>query len=486
MVIYATKSSGPAEAILARAKDRFCIAFNATETARLTFVSLRSERLLTASLYPRFTLIGQSLGSMVVAVEALVKWCPDVYVDSMGYAFTLPIARVLCGCYTACYVHYPTISSDMLNRVYEMRPAYNNDELIAGSVVVSRAKVAYYMAFAAAYAFVGRAAQLVMVNSSWTANHIKSLWPHPDRVHIVFPPCDVRTLPARGLKDLKGFKRPDSDELTTRFSAAEHAEERDVVERVGGKSGRDRGVVVDEDGVKRRIQMVSIGQFRPEKNHALQLQIMAELKRRGRLAEDEQQGSTTPERRLEKCVLIGSCRDAEDEGRVQALRTLREKLGLEAEQVEFKVNAPYAELREALETCLIGVHTMWNEHFGIGIVEMMDCGLITIAHASGGPLMDIIKPGVDGFVASTAEEYADAVEKVLDASDGELQRMRDMALQSVQRFADAKFVDVVKRLLAEHVFVAKDKTLEQLGQASQDIVKDEKQSGTGDLGKKER
>lgn len=33
---------------------------------------------------------------------------------------------------------------------------------------------------------------------------------------------------------------------------------------------------------------------------------------------------------------------------------------------------------------------MWNEHFGISIVEMLAIGLIVIAHNSGGPLLDII------------------------------------------------------------------------------------------------
>jgi len=33
---------------------------------------------------------------------------------------------------------------------------------------------------------------------------------------------------------------------------------------------------------------------------------------------------------------------------------------------------------------------MWNEHFGISIVEMMAAGLVVVAHKSGGPLMDII------------------------------------------------------------------------------------------------
>ena len=33
---------------------------------------------------------------------------------------------------------------------------------------------------------------------------------------------------------------------------------------------------------------------------------------------------------------------------------------------------------------------MWNEHFGISIVEMMAAGLVVVAHNSGGPRMDIV------------------------------------------------------------------------------------------------
>jgi alpha-1,2-mannosyltransferase len=40
----------------------------------------------------------------------------------------------------------------------------------------------------------------------------------------------------------------------------------------------------------------------------------------------------------------------------------------------------------------IGIHTMIDEHFGIGIVEYMSAGLIPIANASGGPLLDIVVP----------------------------------------------------------------------------------------------
>lgn len=60
----------------------------------------------------------------VLGWEALTAFVPDLYVDSMGYAFTLPIFRYLGGCKVASYVHYPTVSTDMLSVVRERNPRY--------------------------------------------------------------------------------------------------------------------------------------------------------------------------------------------------------------------------------------------------------------------------------------------------------------------------------------------------------------------------
>jgi hypothetical protein len=32
----------------------------------------------------------------------------------------------------------------------------------------------------------------------------------------------------------------------------------------------------------------------------------------------------------------------------------------------FQVNIPFSELKEEMADGLIGIHSMWNEHFGIG------------------------------------------------------------------------------------------------------------------------
>ncbi|VDL64148.1 unnamed protein product [Nippostrongylus brasiliensis] len=51
--------------------------------------------------------------------------------------------------------------------------------------------------------------------------------------------------------------------------------------------------------------------------------------------------------------------------------------------VRWKLNVPYEELMDLLSESLIFIHTMWNEHFGISVVEGMAAGTITLAHDSG-------------------------------------------------------------------------------------------------------
>ena len=65
---------------------------------------------------------------------------------------------------------------------------------------------------------------------------------------------------------------------------------------------------------------------------------------------------------------------------------------------------------------------MWNEHFGIGVVEMCAAGLAVIAHNSGGPALDIVRSGQTGLLADSAEEYAEAMVSVLLGARAEARR----------------------------------------------------------------
>ena len=105
------------EAVLERVKNRFNIDLPRTDSLSISFISLQTIKLVEAATYPRFTLLLQSLGSIFLGFEALFKFIPDIYFDSMGYAFTYPLFKYLAGCPVGCYVHYPTISCDMLEVV---------------------------------------------------------------------------------------------------------------------------------------------------------------------------------------------------------------------------------------------------------------------------------------------------------------------------------------------------------------------------------
>ena len=310
-VVYTGDTEATAQDILETARQRFNITLPKTDRSSLDFVFLKRRNWVEASPYPYFTLLGQSLGSLWLGWEAMVKFVPDIYLDTMGYAFTLPMFKYIAGCKVGCYVHYPTISTDMLDRVTSRVSAYNNAGLISRSPVLSQAKLLYYKLFAYVYGLAGKCSDVIMVNSSWTRGHIDTLWKAESYTYTVYPPCDTRQFLALPLK--------------------EHT---------------------STDGTQ---NIVSIAQFRPEKDHPLQIKSFHEFLQR----QDEDSRSKY------SLVLVGSCRNAEDSARVENLKKLGQELGI-AESVIFKLNVPFDELKECLNSATIGLHTMWNEHFGIG------------------------------------------------------------------------------------------------------------------------
>jgi alpha-1,2-mannosyltransferase len=86
---------------------------------------------------------------------------------------------------------------------------------------------------------------------------------------------------------------------------------------------------------------------------------------------------------------------------------------------------------------------MWNEHFGIGVVEYMSAGLIPLAHQSGGPLMNIVTPfeeKITGYLASNVQEYAEKMNLILNLSAQERLEIQTRARKSVEsRFSNESF-----------------------------------------------
>ncbi|CAC5403342.1 ALG11 [Mytilus coruscus] len=378
-IVYTGDTEATGSDILQRAKQRF----NISITSPVQFVFLTKRYLVEAQKYPYFTLLGQSLGSMLLGWEALMKYVPDVYIDSMGYAFTLPLFKYLGGCKTVSYVHYPTISTDMLQRVSDRTQSHNNASFISRSATLSWAKTHYYKMFACLYGIMGRRSDKVMVNSTWTFNHIQRLWKVADRTYIVYPPCDI-------------------SEFTK--------------------------IPLTNCHVQKTI--VSIAQFRPEKDHGLQIRSFSNFL-----------NSHTKDKQIYKLLLVGSCRNEGDSTRVKELRDLCTMLNIE-DNVEFKLNVSFEELKDLMSTSLIGIHTMWNEHFGIGVVELMAAGTIILAHNSGGPKLDIVTDynhQKTGYLAADEDSYAAAMETIFNLKDEERLVIRQNARLSVERFSEGEF-----------------------------------------------
>ncbi|TDL23341.1 mannosyltransferase [Rickenella mellea] len=405
-VVYTGDTDATKDAIIGKVKARFNIDLSPDS---LHFVFLKSRRLVEDSTWPVFTLLGQSLGSMILAWEAMHKLIPHIYIDTMGYAFTLPVVRMLGNIPRGAYVHYPTISTIMLERVKSRQAGYTNSGVISSSPIFSKGKLLYYRIFMYYYCQSLKEASFIMVNSSWTQAHVDAILKHTDTLldslhclipfklpgsvgqtssietQIVYPPCETREMAQFPLKN------------------------------------RERVIL-------------SVAQFRPEKNHQAQLFAFYEL-----LVQHPEYRSGPS---AVKLVLVGGCRNAGDFSRVKGLRACVKDLKME-ENVEFVVNAPYHEVLAWLARASIGLSTMVDEHFGVNIVEFMAAGVIPVTHASGGPLNDIVVPfegRPTGYHATETLAFVEAMQTVLAMLKDEEIAMRSRARRwAVQRFSREEF-----------------------------------------------
>ncbi|KAI2493421.1 ALG11 mannosyltransferase N-terminus [Fragilaria crotonensis] len=339
----------------------------------------------------------EAWGTMRFAIMALLANTPDIFFDNTAFAFTYFVARILAGCHVVAFVHYPTISVDMLTMIWDCRPSYNNDTTVTNSPITTSIKLVYYFVFACLYSLAGSMCCLVMVNSSWTRNHIASLWIGTKRkIHTVFPPCDTGSLKNLSLE-------------------------------------------------RKSPIVVSIGQFRPEKDHILQIRSLELLRIK------------YPKWTNAKLILIGSCRGDEDESRVRTLQSLVSSLG-PVDSVEFVLNQPDSVKQNWFTQASVGLHTMWNEHFGIGVVEMIAAGFLVVAHNSGGPRQDIVVVTSDGdgkrtgFLATSVEDFANAMNDALSLNVNESRTARELARQS--RFSDEKFNATFKTVMLQSGLVS--------------------------------
>ncbi|KAL4808507.1 hypothetical protein BDV18DRAFT_135147 [Aspergillus unguis] len=391
-------------AMLERVQTRFNIQLHAP-TVELLYLTTR--KYVQSSMYPYMTLLGQSLGSLIVGYDAFTLLVPDVFIDTMGYAFAVAFCKLLFpSTPTGAYVHYPTISTDMLQSLDDTT-GLKGVNAGAGTGLKGFLKRKYWLAFARIYGWVGSHVDAVMCNSSWTSAHVRYIWgPYRNNQYkdpvVVFPPTAV--------SEIQSTIPVTSETETTRVPT-----------------------------------LIYIAQFRPEKNHPLILRSFA------RFLERYNKDNTTPKEKQPQLLLIGTVRPSSpDETHIYNLRLLAHELRLR-DNTTFICDASWPTILSHLSTSSIGVNGMWNEHFGICVVEYQAAGLICVVHNSGGPREDIVidlpasgtsddgGAGPTGFCASTEEEFADSFEKALALSHDEKVAMRLRARRSALRFTEEEF-----------------------------------------------
>ena len=312
----------------------------------------------------------------------------------------------------------------MLSEVASPRPDHSkatSDDCVPPSsasyqsAVFRNIKLVYYNAFALVYTCVGYFADVAIVNSSWTEGHVRQLWCLNSKILKIFPPCNTAALADISLR-----------------------------------SERDRSIL-------------SLGQFRPEKDHHLQIAAFRKLQffHRAKYADVKlvMIGSTRSE--ADKQFLSGLFEFARSYTHEGVVHEFEEKLvetsrwSRSIGNIDFLINSDYTEVVRQLSRASVGLHTMWNEHFGISVVEMMAAGLIVVAHNSGGPKMDILSSYTEcapGYLAETAEEYALCMQRVLDSDQEELMELREAARSAAERFSDAVFCKDMINVLREYLY----------------------------------
>ncbi|KAI6039650.1 glycosyltransferase family 4 protein [Pisolithus marmoratus] len=434
-VVYSGDTDASKTDIITKVKARFAIDL---DPSTLLFVYLKSRYLVEDSRWPRFTILGQSLGSIYLAWEAMCEFIPDLYIggldamlplhgaqrtvliafaDTMGYAFTFPaVAWLTRGTLPiGAYVHYPTISTDMLARV-------------RAESWKMRGKRVYYRLMMYYYALSLSHARFLMVNSSWTQNHIASILSHEHFGPVTRWAPRLTPLLAIELALL-------AKALWTVDAAGSQAIQTVEPEIVYPPCDVRQMVKFQLDN--RAPIILSVAQFRPEKDHVTQLRAFAQL-----LMDHPEYKKSSPNSEV-RLVLLGGARNAGDLDRVERLRSLATELDIH-HHITFVVNASYPEVLNWLSRSSIGLSTMVDEHFGINIVEFMAAGLVPLVHASGGPLHDIVvayQSQPTGFHAKTPGEFASALHEILTMDPAQAKALRERGRRwATERFSEEEFV----------------------------------------------
>ncbi len=170
-------------------------------------------------------------------------------------------------------------------------------------------------------------------------------------------------------------------------------------------------------------------------------------------------GRISPEKRIEQQVeaisktpyllkVVGSTQPGTSQDYYQNLRKRIVDYAL-GKKVNFETNIRFERLRQILSRAKIYVHTMFEEHFGISIVEAMASGCPVIMHKSGGAWTDIADKGRYAIGYERPIDLAEKIQ-VLMTDEKEWDYWHNKSLERAKEFDESvfqtKLVDVIERV----------------------------------------
>ncbi|CAK7904249.1 GDP-Man:Man(3)GlcNAc(2)-PP-Dol alpha-1,2-mannosyltransferase [[Candida] anglica] len=423
VAIYTTNIDAQPKDILNKVQQKFQIEH--LDGSRIVFIYLKKYgKFIDANYWKHFTILGQFFGSVVLALEAMYELSPDVWVDTIGLPASYFPVNFILKIPIMSYVHYPVLQPEMFGKLKFKDFSFNSFKTIKPSLqdVKELGKLMYWSVLYYLYVYLGSLVDVTLTNGTWTNNHMQSIWSvnksMGKKVDILYPPC------------------------------GEFIETVDLV-------------------TKRENKMLYIAQFRPEKRHVLILEKYSQFL---------QQNKKVSPKLIPSLVFLGSCRTAEDTATLVEVKSLASELDLD---VEFVVDCSYEEVLSWLSRVKYGLNAMWNEHFGIGVVEYLSKGAVPLVHASAGPLLDIVtgwedeqnkgkwhnntgfffkdstdpdykgEVSTEGFLVFDNESFPDFTQLLEEiivkhpelSSDENLNKLRANGQKLLQKFSNSEFVE---------------------------------------------
>lgn len=385
VIIYSNYGVNKAN-VVSKVDDVFGIPLNRPDIIdRITIVNLKLAFLLRLDFLKLWAI---NMAAIIVSLEGLILgWpFPEIFVETAGFPFSLISARILPTTkHISTYIHYPQVSRGSIERE-------KGKNLL---------KYFYLKIFSYVYKFSIGLANKIVVNSNWTFALFDELW-GKDKIEmsVCYPPINMESYSLDTLPNPK----------------------------------------------LRRNVIVSLAQFRIEKNHFLQIQIFSDLLKRIKeirdKASDEEKVAIEKVYKEIKFKMCGTSQDSNPRYKeyIDSIKQMMAEKGLE-DRLELVIDSSSSELLDIMRTSKFAIHTMEDEHFGICVAEFVCSGLLTFAHKSGGPERDILarfKGGDVGFLASNSQEFVELLANaILHYEDPAIQDVLKNARESaLERYQD--------------------------------------------------